>query len=60
MLKDHAADFIERPSPGHSVYGEHGAESVHEIFKLLQRAYCSIMQPATIHLQSVLKKKIID
>ena len=56
MLKDHAADFIERSSPGHGVYREHGAESIHKIFRLLQRTYCS-MQPATIRLQSMLKKE---
>ena len=56
MLEDHAADFIERSSPGHGVYGEHGAESIHKIFRLLQRTYCS-MQPATIRLQSMLKKE---
>ena len=61
MLEDHAADFIKRSWPGHSdgVYGEHGSESVHKIFRLLQRTYCS-MQPATIRLQSMLKKNIID
>ena len=32
MLEDHAADFIERSSPGHRVYGEHGAESIHKLF----------------------------
>ena len=36
--------------------GEQGAESIHEIFRLLQRAYCS-MQPATISLQSMLQKE---
>ena len=56
MLKDHAADFIERSSPGHGVYREHGAEPIHKIFRLLQRTYCS-MQPATIRLQSMLKKE---
>ena len=55
----HAADFVERSSPGHGVYGEHGAESIHKTFSLLQRTYCS-MQPATIRLQSMLKKNIID
>ena len=61
MLEDHAADFIERSSPGHGVgvYGEHGAESIHKIFKLLQRTYCSV-KPATIRLQNMLKKNIID
>ena len=59
MLEDHAADFIERSSsPGHGVYGEHGAQSIHKIFKLLQRTYCSIMQPATIRLHSMLKKTL--
>ena len=57
MLKDHAVDFIGTwSSPGHGVHGEEGAESIHKIFRLLQRAYCS-MQPATIRLQSKLKKE---
>ena len=57
MLKDHAADFVRTwSSPGHGVYGELSAESIHEIVRLLQRAYCSI-QPATIPLQSILKSK---
>ena len=61
MLEDHAADFIERSSPGHGdgVYGEHGVESIHKIFRLLQRTYCS-MQSVRIRLQSMLKKNIID
>ena len=38
MLGDHAAEFIETwSSSGHGVYEEHGAESIHKIFKLLQR-----------------------
>ena len=49
--------FIETwSSPGHGVYGEQGAESMHKIFRLLQRTYCS-MQPVTIRLQSMLKKE---
>ena len=55
MLEDHAADFIETWSTGHGVYGEHGAESIHTVFNLLQRTYCS-MQPATRRLQSMLKE----
>ena len=56
MLEDHAADFLETwSSPGHGVYGEHGAESIHKMFRLLQRAYCS-MQPSMIRLQSMLKE----
>ena len=35
MLKDHSADFIETCSTGHGVYGEHGAESIHEVFNSL-------------------------
>ena len=58
-LEDHAADFIERSLPDHGVYGEHGAESIDKIFRLLQRTYCS-MQTATIRLQSMLKKNILD
>ena len=51
MLEDHAAvDFTETwSSPGHGVYEEYGAESIHKIFTLLQRRYCS-MQSATIRL----------
>ena len=59
MLEDHAADFIEMSSHGHGVYGEHGAESIHNIFRLLQGTYCS-MQPAMICLQSMLEKNIKD
>ena len=36
MLEDHAADFIAKSLPGRGVFGEHGAESIHKIFKLLQ------------------------
>ena len=43
-------------SSGHDVYQEHGVESVHKISRLLQRTYCS-MQPATLRLQSMLKKE---
>ena len=57
MLEDHSTDFIETCSlPDHVVYGDCGAESIHKIFRLLQRTYCS-MQPATIRLQSMLKKE---
>ena len=45
----------ETLSTGHGVYGEHGAESIHKVFNLLQRTYCSI-KPATRHLQSMLKE----
>ena len=56
MLKDHAVDFVGTwSSPGHGVCGEQGAESIHKIFRLLQRSYCS-MQPVTIRLQTMLKK----
>ena len=57
MLEDNAADFIGTwPSPVHGVYGEQGSESIHKIFRLLQREYCS-MQPATAPLQSMLKNE---
>ena len=57
MLEDHAAGFIETwSSPVHGVYGELGTESIYKIFRLLQRTYYS-MQPATIRLQSMLKKE---
>ena len=55
MCKDHAADFIETWSSVHGVYREHGAESIHKIFMLLQRTYCT-KQPATRHLQGMLKE----
>ena len=56
MLEDHAdADFIKTWSTDHGVYGEHGAESIHKVFNLLQPTYCS-MQPATRRLQSMLKE----
>ena len=56
MLEDHAADFLETwSSPGHGVYGEDGAESIHKIFRLLQSTYCS-MQPAMRRLESMLKQ----
>ena len=59
MIEDHAADFIGSwTSPGHGIHGEQGVGYIHKIFRLLQRVYCS-MQPATIHLQGILKKNII-
>ena len=39
-------------------HGEHGTESIHKIFRLLQRTYC-LMQPAMMRLQSMLKNNII-
>ena len=60
MLGDDAAEFIETwSSSGHGVYEEHGGESIHKIFKLLQRTNWS-MQPVTICLQSMQEKNIID
>ena len=59
MLEDHAADLIERSSPGHGIYGEHGAESIHKIFRFLPRTNRS-MQPAMIRMQSMLKNNITD
>ena len=55
MPEDYESDFMETWSSGHGVYGEHGAESIHKIFRLLQRTYCS-MQTATRCLQSMLKE----
>ena len=55
MLEDHAADVIETWQLNHGVYGEHGAESIHKVFSLLQRKYCS-MKPVTRRLQSMLKE----
>ena len=43
-------------SPVHGVYGEHGAEFIHKMFRLLQITYCP-MQPVTIRLQGMLKKE---
>ena len=57
MLEEHAADFIKSSLPGHGVYGEHGAESIHRIFRSLQITYCS-MQPAMIRQQIMLKKEL--
>ena len=51
----HAVDVIETWSTGHGVYGDHGAESTHKVFNLLQKTYCS-MKPARRRLQSMLKK----
>ena len=49
--------FIETwSSLGHGVYGGQGADTIHKIFRLLQRTYCS-MQPVTISLQRMLKKQ---
>ena len=40
QIQDIRMAVIENWSlPGHSVYGEHGAESIRKIFGLLQRAY---------------------
>ena len=55
MIENYAADFIETWSSGHGVYGEHSAESIHKIFRLLQRTYRS-MQLAMRRLQSMLKE----
>ena len=38
MLEDNAADFIGTWSSSGDVYGDQGAESIHKIFSLLQRA----------------------
>ena len=37
------------------VYGERGAESIHKIFRLWERTYCSI-QPATTRLSGMQKE----
>ena len=42
LLEDHAADFMERWSKGHGIYGEQGAESIHKVFNVLGRTYSSI------------------
>ena len=56
MLEDHAADFLETwSSPGHGVYGERGAESIHNIIRLLQSTYYSM-----IHLQGYAKRTLLS
>ena len=45
LLEDHAADFMERQSTGHGIYGEQGAESIHKVFNILRRT-CSSVQPS--------------
>ena len=50
-----AADVIETWSTDHGVYGDHGAESIHKIFNLLQRTHCS-MKPARRRLEKMLKE----
>ena len=36
LLEDHAADFMERWSTGHGIYGEQGVESIHKVFKYIK------------------------
>ena len=56
MLKGHVPNFIGTCSTGLGVYGEHGTESIHKVFNLLQRTYCST-QPAMRRLQSMVKEQ---
>ena len=55
LLEDHAADFMERWSTGHGIYGEQGAEPIHKVFNILKRTYSSI-QPASKRLQSMMNE----
>ena len=51
----HAVDVIETWSIRHGVYADHGAETIHKVFNLLQRTYYS-MKPARRRVQSMLKE----
>ena len=55
LLDNHAADFMERWSTGHGIYGEQGAESIHKIFNILRCTYLSI-QPASKRLESMMNE----
>ena len=57
LLEDHAADFMERWSTGHGIYGEQGAESIHKVFNILRRTYSSI-QPASKRLESMMNEHL--
>ena len=57
LLEDHAADFMERWSTGHGIYGEQGVESVHKVFNILRRTYSSI-QPASKRLESMMNEHL--
>ena len=55
MLEDHAADFRERWSTGHGIYGEQRAESIHKVFNILRRTYSSI-QSASKRLETMMNE----
>ena len=55
LLEDHPADFMERWSTGHGIYGKQGAEPIHKVFNILKRTYSSI-QPASKRLQSMMNE----
>ena len=57
LLEDHAADFMERWSTGHGIYGEQGVESIHKVFNILRRTYSSI-QPASKRLESMINEHL--
>ena len=55
LLEDHAADFMERQSTGHGIYGEQGAESIHKVFNILRRT-CSSVQPSFKQLEIMMNE----
>ena len=55
MLEDHAANFMERWSTGHGIYGEQIAESIQKGFNILRRTDLSI-QPASKRLDSMMNE----
>ena len=68
-LEGHVADFIDRSLPGHGVYGERGAESIHKIFILLnatshntsaeyaKKEHCRLVHPDAKALKPVILKR---
>ena len=54
LLEHHAVKFIRRWRGGFGMYGEQGAESIHQTFNKLFRVYGS-MKPLSRRLNSVMK-----
>ena len=55
LLEDHAADFMERQSTVHGIYGGQGAESIHKVFNILRRT-CLSVQPSFKRLEIMMKE----
>lgn len=55
MLEDHAVEFIEKWGTAFGIYGEQGAETLHNEFNKLGRIYCA-MKPGTRRLDSMMKE----